>query len=209
MNISFRAMKIASTQNSYHNKTTKIDLYRLSQRDIPSLEEWGNSVKYSELMPKMCEYSQNRWQKVFNYGIESAKDPSCNAFVAISEDKPCGLLTFIEEGKILYLDCICDIPIQKNKKVNYTGSTLFCEIFKFADRIKAKGIELLAVTDGPIDVISKYKAKGFKEVGTDGAYIKMRCNKFKIKEQLNELLSKINYKSIKNSPEVDLRKLII
>lgn len=57
-------------------------------------------------------------------------------------------------------------------------------MFKLAEELKIKLIKLSAVIDGPIDVVSKYKEKGFKEIGMDDEYVKMSCNKYEIKEQL-------------------------
>ena len=209
MEVNFKAKHIAVTKNTYKNICTKIDLYELTKRDRDFLDNLQKKVDYSKLMPGLCEFDQKRWQKVFDYGIESAKLSDYRTYVAVSRNKPCGFLTFAKDGNNIILDCICDIPVEKNKRVNYTGSTLFCQLFKAADDLKAKCIELKAVIDGPVNVIKKYKEKGFKETGTQDNYIKMSCNKFKIREQLMELLSQISYKSVKKSEEVNLNDLII
>lgn len=81
-------------------------------------------------------------------------------------------------------------------------------MFKLAEELKIKLIKLSAVIDGPIDVVSKYKEKGFKEIGMDNEYVKMSCNKYEIKEQLKKLSSNIQYKTL-NSENKNLEDLII
>ena len=208
MEVNFKARHIAVTQNKFKNVLTKIDIYELSKRDKNFLENLKQSVNISAMMPELSEYSSKRWQKVFDYGVQNALLPDYKSYIAVTQNKPCCLLTCIKNGNILTLDSICDIPVNKNKRANFAGSTLFCELFKFADELKAKAIELFAVTDGEFDVITKYKGKGFKEVGAQNGYIKMSCNKFKIKEQLSDLLSKITYKPVNKSQEIDLNGLI-
>ena len=209
MEVNFKAKHIATTKNIYKNFSTRIDIYELSKRDKPFLEKLKKQVNFSEMMPDLCEYSRKRWQKVFDYGIENAKTSDYTSFLAFNNNKPCGILTYLKNGSSIILDCICDIPISKGKRANYIGSTLFCQLFKRSEELKAKSVELSAITDGEFDVISKYKAKGFKETGMQDGYVKMSCNKFRIKEQLSELLSKISYKSIDNSKEINLDDLII
>jgi len=204
MEVSFKAKYIAATKNTYKKAATKIDLYELTPKDRPFLEHLQNDIDFGGL--NMCEFEQKRWAKVLNYGIENAKCKDYKSYLAMHSNKPCGLLTAQENGSSLYLDCICDIP-QKGKRVNYTGSTLFLQLFKLAEELKSKTVDLFAVIDGPIDVVSKYKSKGFKVNGTDGNYFKMSCNKYNIKEQINELSGEIEYKPIKNHHDIDLNTL--
>ena len=126
----------------------------------------------------------------------------------MSNSRPCGILSFFDDIKSFYLDAICDIPQPNGKRVNYTGSTLFYQMFKMAEELKIKLIKLSAVIDGPIDVVKKYKEKGFKEIGMDNEYVKMSCNKYEIKEQLKKLSSNIEYKTL-NSENKNLEDLII
>lgn len=208
-NLSFRAKHIATTKNIYKNISTKIDLYELGKHDKDFLQNLKKKVNYSERIQNLSEYSTTRWQRVFNYAIESATNlRDTKTYMAFSNSKPCGIMTFIEDCNKLYLDCICDIPQKNGERVNYTGSTLFCELFKYANDIKAKSITLSAVPDGPFDVVSKYKAKGFKIIDQAKDYVEMECSKFKAKEQLDKLLSEISYKPVKNNEETNLNEFI-
>lgn len=209
MEINFQARQTAVTKNTFKNITTKIDLYELGAGDRNFLEKLKSSVDFDKSLAKIPEFDRKRWQKVFNYTVESAKNRENRAFVAISNSKPCGLLSFYEDAKSLYLDAICDIPQNNGRRINFTGSTLFYQLFKIAEELKVKCINLAAVIDGPIDVITKYKEKGFKETGSEDEYITMTCNKYKIKEQLEKLSSEIQYKAVKNAPNKSLNDLAI
>lgn len=205
--ISFRAKPIATTKNIYKKVATKIDIYELTPRDKQYLEDLRKNTDYKKLAPDLCEYAQKRWQKVFNYAIDEAQSKYNKSYIAIHEGKPCGIMAVGDDISGLKLECICDIPSKDGKRVNYTGSTLFCQLFKLADELKSKCINLSAVPDGPFNVVKKYQEKGFKTIDQSSDYVEMRCNKYNIKEQLNELLSKITYKPLKGDKEIDLSDL--
>ena len=207
-NQTFRAKHLAVTKNKFKNVTTKIDLYELTSKDKKFLEKLKDSVDFDKSLRDMPEFDRKRWQKVFNYAVESAQNSDSRAYLAMSNSRPCGILSFFDDIKSFYLDAICDIPQPNGKRVNYTGSTLFYQMFKLAEELKIKLIKLSAVIDGPIDVVSKYKEKGFKEIGMDDEYVKMSCNKYEIKEQLKKLSSNIQYKTL-NSENKNLEDLII
>lgn len=209
MEINFKARQTAVTKNMFKSVATRIDLYELGANDKKFLEKLKSSVDFDKNLAQIPEFDRKRWQKVFNYTIESAKNPDNCAFVAISSSKPCGIISFWEDAKSLYLDAICDIPQNNGRRINFTGSTLFYQLFKIAEKLKVKCINLAAVIDGPFDVISKYKEKGFKETGSEGEYITMTCNKYKIKEQLEKLSSEIQYKPVINAPNRNLNDLIV
>ena len=190
-NQTFRAKHLAVTKNKFKNVTTKIDLYELTSKDKKFLEKLKDSVDFDKSLRDMPEFDRKRWQKVFNYAVESAQNSDSRAYLAVSNSRPCGILSFFDDIKSFYLDAICDIPQPNGKRVNYTGSTLFYQMFKLAEELKIKLIKLSAVIDGPIDV-----------------YVKMSCNKYEIKEQLKKLSSNIQYKTL-NSENKNLEDLII
>lgn len=206
-NQTFRARQIAATQNCYKNITTKIDLYKLSRNDSKFLDKLEKSIDMGNLVPDLCEYSQKRWQKVFNYAISRAKSGENETYVAISDAKPCGIVTTCMNNNEILIDAISDIP-QRNKRINYTGSTLFLQLFKMAENLKAKTLKLFAITDGPFDVITKYKEMGFKDVGMADGYVEMTCNKYNIKKQIDNLSKSISYKPVRNANELSLEELI-
>lgn len=207
-NINFKARCIANTSNVYKKAKTHIDIYELSNKDNNFIKKLGASVDYKKLMPELCDYYQFRWQKVFNYAVESALNKENKAYLAVSNNKPCGIMTFYEHGNNIVLDSICDIPQNNGRRVNYTGSTLICLLYQIAQRLNVKGISLSAVTDGPIDVVAKYIQKGFKITEQDEVYTQMYCSKYKFKEKLAELLENISYRSINNTEEVSLDGII-
>ena len=102
-------------------------------------------------MRDIPEFDRKRWQKVFNYAVESAQDAGSKAYLAVSNSRPCGILSFFDDIKSFYLDAICDIPQPNGKRVNYTGSTLFYQMFKLAEELK---IKLIKLTDEKIKIVA-------------------------------------------------------
>ena len=77
-----------------------------------------------------------------------------------------------------------------------------------AENLKAKTLKLFAITDGPFDVITKYKEMGFKDVGMADGYVEMTCNKYNIKKQIDNLSKSISYQPVRNANELSLEELI-
>ena len=189
----FKATRVATTQNFLRGVTTEIELYRLGKEDRRFLQEWLKRVDFKKLCPNLSKTLQERWQKVFNYCINQAEDINHTSYIAVSDEKPCGILTFVE-NMTYFLDGICAVPNKYGKKTNLVGKTLFYQIFKDAQESRAKGIDLKAINDGPFDVVEKYEALGFKkEYCPTDEYTKMHCNKHKIATQLHELPFDIDY----------------
>ena len=205
----FGAIPIARTKNKFKGLTTKIDLYELTKSDRKFIENLSLDTDFNKNLSKMEEFDRNRWKKVFDYTIESAQNTENQSVIAFSGHKPCGILSFFDEVSSIFLDAVCAIPQHGGKKVNLGGTTLIYQLFKFAESYKVKNITLSAVTDGPFDVISKYKRLGFKDLGMEGNYVKMSCNQYKIKEKLKELSLIIEYEPVKNPEKVNLEDLIV
>lgn len=205
----FKAIPIANTKNKFHGVTTKIDLYELTKSDNSFIRELASTVNFDDTLKKMDEFDRKRWKQVFDYAVDAIQNNENTSIIAFSNNKPCGILSFFDEVRSLYLDVICNIPQEKGKKVNFCGSTLMYQLFKYADFFKVKNVSLSAVTDGPFDAISKYKRLGFKDLGMEGNYVKMSCNQYKIKETLNELSSIIDYKPVNTKQNIRLEDLIV
>lgn len=205
----FKAIPIAKTKNKFNGITTKIDLYELTKSDRKFIEDLAERLDFTGNIAKMDEFDRNRWKKVFDYTIEAVKNNDNQSIIAFCEQKPCGILSFFDEMNSLFLDAVCAIPRSGGEKVNLCGTTLIYQLFKFAESYKVKNITLSAITDGPFDVISKYKKLGFKDLGMTGNYVKMSCNQFKIKEKLKELSSIIDYKPVNNAERINLENLIV
>ncbi len=193
-NKNFKALKIAKTSNFSHNCATNIDLYKILKDDTFFLEKLEQKIKFKELFPKLDSYSLERWENIFRYCVDRAKKNENFSYVAICDNKPCGILTAIKQGNNLYLDGICSIPVEINKKVNNLGKTLFLQFFKDVKAQDCKSASLSAVNNGPFNVVKKYEKLGFIKDPCSYPYSKMVCNKFKIEQQTKQLEKEIRYK---------------
>lgn len=204
----FKATKIAHTRNNIGKITTSIEIYKLGREDHNFLNKLAKKINFNELFPKLDTYSIERWKHILEYCIKTALNPDNQTFLAVSDNKPCGILSYSNDRNSLYLDGICSIPIEKNKKVNFVGKTLFLQIFKDAKEKNCKSIILDAVNNGPFNVVKKYENLGFKKDRTTFPYTKMVCNKHKIAEQLKELPFIIDYIPHKEEEIVNLNKIL-
>ncbi len=192
-NINFQAYKIARVTTEIKGRgKSDIDICILTREDRTFLDKLGKKVDYKKLFPKLSEVLQRRWQKVLDYCIACAHDPDNKTYVALHDGKPCGIMTYTE-GNSFYLEGLCAIPQEKNKKIPFTGDTLLFQLFKDAPDFGASDIQLKAVTDGPFNVVKKYESRGFKKNPSSVNYTEMRCNKHKIKEQLKEFPFNFDY----------------
>lgn len=192
----FKAVKVATTQNIVGRTCTSIDLYRLDKRDRNFLNKLAKSNAIMKYFKKLDTLSLERWQHILEYCINTAKDSIGDfntTYIAVNDNKPCGILTYTDNDSEFYLDGICSIPTEENHKVPFVGQTLFLQFFKDFDAAKTKKATLSAVNDGPFNVVNKYKKLGFVKDLTTFPYSKMMCNKYKAKEQLNTLSKTIEY----------------
>lgn len=206
-NLNFTGYKVANIKRCVGNNITSIDIYKLCSEDKSFIEKLLKKIDYKKLCPQLKEIEQKRWQKIFNYCIEQFKEIESKTYLAVSDSKPCGILTF-SGNKDLHLDGICSIPYQEGKKVPFVGKSLFLQLFKTANESQTKSIKLEAVTDGPYDVIKKYKDLGFKQNGCSTiGYVEMSSNKYNIAKQETTLSREFEYTRI--SPlKVDLNRFI-
>ena len=192
-NPNFRAIKVAETYNTVRDITTKIDLYKIQPQDWPFLMRLQKLVDYKNLCTKFSKDLVARWQRIFNYCIDGALYNERVSYVAVSEGKVCGIMTY-SGGSTMLWDGVCSIPIRENQKVPLVGTTLFYMAFRDAKAADVNKIDLKAVVDGPYDVASKYEKFGFKHMYTgDGQYDEMSCGRHNIKDQLHRLKHKIVY----------------
>jgi hypothetical protein len=191
---SFKATKIATAKNFARGKTI-IDIYKLSIEDKNFLEKLGNKISIKDLCPTLSESIQARWQKLFNYCIQEAKETGSHTYIAISDNKPCRILSYLEKGnKNNFLSGVCAIPDVYGNKTPLTGLTLLFQMFKDCTIKNAeKGIILEAIHNGPVDVLKKYEELGFTKNTELKDYTVMSSNKFKIKEALHKLQKQIEY----------------
>ena len=207
-NSNFKATKVANTKAFIKSEEIVNGIYRLDAKDKPFIESLGRKIDITERCKQMASNFALRWQKVLNYCLDVAYGSSENvSYVAINNNKPCGIMTYFEDSTF-FLDGICAIPDENGKKVPNIGKSLFYQLFLDAKKYGAKGIKLDAITDGPVNVIEKYKQLGFKDDHIfNKGYVQMSCNKHRINDQLKELPFEIDYiESI--AEKTDLRSFL-
>lgn len=191
--LSFKALKVANIKKSIGGTTSSIDLYQLRREDYGFLQKLAKKIDFKGINTKLNEFYHNRWEKVFKYCLETAFDHYNITYVAISDNKPCGIMTF-NNLRSVFLDGICAIPNEEGKKTPFAGSSLLYELFQIAKNTGSKNITLKAVPDGTFNPVKKYEELGFKRNAVQTTdYIDMECNKYAIDEQLKRFAKEMEY----------------
>ena len=126
----FEARHIAIIKNKYSNIKNNLDLYKLDlKHDRRFLKELDKNINMKTLMPNLKQQEYNRWQEMLSYAILKAQEPNRITYLLTSQNKPCGIITYLPGKNNYHLDCICTWPIEFGQKVKYAGKTLFNQIF--------------------------------------------------------------------------------
>ena len=190
-----------------NNIKTEIQLLELSPKyDKHFLKNFD--VDMETLMPGLAKYNYERWHEMLEYAKDNALKPDRRTLLAITEQKPCGIMAFQPGKKTFFVDCICTWPVEYAKKVNYAGTTLFNQLFKIFDNAKANKIRLEAITNGPFDTLTKYKKLGFVPLSSNGHKVEMETNSQRVGRQLNFLENHIEYEPIKDLGHERINQII-
>ena len=186
----FKALHIADAGD--------LSLYKITDlSDKKYIKNLSEKIKIKELMPNLGKDESDRWQEMLEYAVDNAQYPENITYLETHNNKPCGIITFRTENKTTFLDCICTFPTEIGKKVSLAGKTLFYQMFKDIQNIRNSRLELEAITNGPIDVVSKYEDLGFKKTSrVFPTKVVMEINSSKIKETLRKLTELVDYKPV-------------
>ena len=212
-NTNFKAVKVATTRTFMRDLPVNIDLYRLGREDELFIEKLPRKIDFKKMFPKIKEEWQKRWDQVYAYCLDKAELRGNTTYVAVHDNKICGIMTYHNDIPPLYLDGVCTIPVEPDKKVPFCGQTLMYQLFRDAKHFKSKGIVLDGVTDGPFNVIKLYERLGFRKDFSDRAdgYVPMSCTIQKMYEQLEKFKKFIDYTPIETNEEerTDMMQFIV
>lgn len=199
----FTAIRVANIKNNIGNRTTSIDLYQIRREDFGFLQKLAQKIDINKICTNLSETHRQRWDRVFRYCVESAFRFGNQTYLAVCNNRPCGIMTYIA-SKNIFLDGICAIPDENGKRTLNIGQTMLHKLFKIANENNAQNITLKAVADGPFNIVEKYENIGFKkDIDQDSDYINMTCNKYKVKEQLE------NFKKTQEYSELDNERVLL
>ena len=204
-NITFTALHVARVKNKIPDlQNICIDIYKTTEEDINFINNLKKSTDLHKLMPEMRFTEADVWQELFNIAADKAK---YNGYVAFHNNKPCGLMKFTPSDSAYYLDIICTIPTDINKKIPNVGKSLMGIMFDEFAKSKAPRIELAAVTNAPFHAVSKYMRLGFKQTGGENGVGAMKLLKDSLPETLKKLKTYIRTEYLKNPKKINLENL--
>lgn len=203
LNIKFNARQIAKTKNLKNGITTHIEILELGKSDIEPLNNSLNKISIRRLYPNLSKEKIDLWENILEFAINNVNSGEMKSFLAIFNNKPCGLMTIQENKKINVIDMVA-IPIAKNKKANLTGHTFFKFLFNRAIEKKASSIELEAVKGSPGNPLKLYKALGFNIIENGDRYVSMSSSIANVKLQKQKMANFIKYASCKHPKSIKL-----
>lgn len=203
----FTAIHIANTKNIINNVETEIKLYQMSAKhDRHFLNKFD--INMETIMPNLAKYEYNRWHEMLEVAKDNALKPDRISYLAVTQDKPCGIMSFLPGKKNFWLDCICTWPVEYGKKVNLAGTTLFNQLFKVFNENKADKIKLEAITNGPFDTVSKYKNLSFQSLDYSRHKVLMETNSHRVSAKLKTLEELIEYSAIGSAEKENLERYL-
>lgn len=188
--LNFTAMHIANCEG--------LKLYKITDKsDFRFLKHVQAGTKLEKLLPNLSRDEYSRWNEMLEYAVYSSSNPGNITYLETFKNKPCGIITFFPDKNNFLLDCICTWSVEFGKKVKLAGQTLFYQLFKDFSEHKAKKIKLYAITNGPVDTVSKYKNLNFKETSNRYATkVEMEISAPRVKETINNLDTRLNYEPV-------------
>lgn len=163
--INFKAVKIAKTQSFVDGIKTEIDIYRLSHKDCPFLNNLAQTVEPARLVPKDAQkHGFERWKEIFFYAVENAMRPEYRSYLAVTKNKPCGLINFKTMNKDTHVECICTWPVKINEKVKFAGKSLFNQVLEYHKKAGSDKITIEAIVNGHSHPLERYIELGFVPV---------------------------------------------
>lgn len=201
----FGAIHLANKKVNFNNIETSIDIYKLQAQDESFIRNLKGTVKLNELMPSMKPYELEIWQKVLNIAIGNTNGSKITSYLALHNNKPCGIMNYRTDENKLFLDTICTFPPEKEKRVPFAGTVLMQTLFEDCIKNGFERIDLYAITNGPFSAVSKYLSMGFKIIsGEDNLHV-MRARKPNIElhlDKLAKIIKTTQYNQEKNLFEV-------
>ncbi len=209
----FQARPIAKTINRIGNLETGIDLWAITHEDKVVLNKIVEKTNIKKLMPDFSRTEQKRWEDMLAIAVDDTislteEKRMYNGILAVTDNKPCGIMSYKLDKNNIYTSCVCTWPIEVGKKVKFAGKTLFYQLFKMLDGSKAKTASLHAIHDGPYPTVPRYQVLGYNVVNHD-RLSEMKINKPRAKESCKKLQKHIEYTPVENGKDIDLSNVLV
>ena len=175
---SFRGILITKTKNITNGLKTEIDIYRITAKDRPFLNNLVQIADPARLMPKDAQKPGfERWKEMLFYAAENAFSQEFRSYLAVFQNKPCGIINFKTVNKNTHIESICTWPVKINEKVKFAGKSLLNQALKFHETSGSEKITIDAITNGNPHLPEKYMELGFESVKRGTNTISMEMSK--------------------------------
>ncbi len=182
----------------------EIQIYRVGKKDASFLQKILSEIDVEKLMPSMKDRPNlTIWTKLISQAAEDiGKFTKQKAYIAVSEQKPCGIVIVNNNKKQGTLGILASIPTATDELTKGAGSSLITTVLDLAKSKKLSQITLEPLLKGPTDCVGFYKRHNFNFV--DPYASAMRIYLQDIKKTLEKNIIDSGYKKIKKSQETNL-----
>lgn len=201
---SFKGRKIAVAKPIVDGIAKEIEIYSVGKKDAGVIQAAIEKLNLRELLPNHANHPNfNVWEGLLNLAAEDIGQFSKQrTYLAVADKKPCGIITANSSKSEGTLGILASIPVAVNEKVKGAGSSLMTAFLDMAKGKKLKKVKLEPIINGPTDAVSFYERHNFKF--TDPYASTMQATRFDINKTLEQNIQDLNYKKLRNQPEINL-----
>lgn len=205
---SFAGRLVAVAKPVINGIEKEIEIYRVGKKDASFLQKILSEIDVEKLMPSMKDRPNLQiWTKLISQAAEDiGKYAKQKAYIAVSEQKPCGIVIVNNNRKQSTLGILASIPTGRDELTKGTGSSLITTVLDLAKSKKISQITLEPLLKGPTNCVEFYKKHNFNFV--DPYASAMRIYLQDIKKTLEKNITDSNYKKLKKSKERNLENYL-
>ena len=211
---SFKAREYATARTIIDGTTRQLKIFEIFDNDRCFLDFMSMNLNLEKLsdFKNLSQLQLRKWKGVINDAIcMSSYDNSQRSFLLVTEKKrPCGIITYNNNGKTCQLDYLATWPESKGQKVKLAGTILVKTLFDDLLKTNANSVTLTTLNNSPVDLLSFYEKMSFVPYGNVVRNKNIGIDMFSLrswfKEKSKELTNYIKIDLIDNPVNYDLKK---
>ena len=207
---SFKAKDFATVLTIAGKTKETLKLYELEYADRTLLEKMSANIDLKKLFSqkKFLTKQLQSWHNIIDNAIlmSGFSNPE-QAFLAVKNNKPCGIITFQSlPTKEIYLDNLATWPVSKDKKVRFAGQVLVNALFNEAEKCGVKTITLDLCKNLKDLSLSFYEKLGFSNKQQINETLSISAQDYK--KSLNHLKDSIQITENPNKSNINLENVL-
>lgn len=202
---SFKARHIANITVPLKSGAEHIQLYSLASSDKSFLKKMAKRINLRKMYPGLKDYDGfSNWKNLIVNAVSRIE--AQKTILAVSNNRPCGIMTYSETPKGLFLSYLVKWRTKPNIDTPFVGKALMRNLFQKAIDNESNWIKLIPAGCEPRgkNCRSFYSHLGFKEVN-EGVMLHEKTPFQRVCAQLDNYFE---YNPVKESKDVKLSKVL-